>query len=161
MNILSVFIVILYIDPWPSCQCTSINKPKKKWKQVGIMKEYRLVPIAVELVGDRKGRVRASMQPEGCSPQWSPIEQPQPRCRRSAAMVKRRTWVNIAVCPCLHSSLTHHRNIKNKVWEIYIFIKKCVSFVIILYYVSAYICICFWLGLWDSTTVIGRVHYSP
>ena len=45
------------------------------------------------------------------------------------AMVKRRSWVSIAVCRCLHSSLIHHRNInpfENKVWERYIFIKKCV-----------------------------------
>ena len=38
-------------------------------------------------------------------------------------------WVNMAVCPCLHSSLTHNRTInpfENKVWEIHIFIKKCV-----------------------------------
>ena len=41
-------------------------------------------------------------------------------------MVKRRSWVNIAVCLCLHPSFTHHRNIENKVWEIHIFIKKCV-----------------------------------
>ena len=45
------------------------------------------------------------------------------------AMIKRRNWVNIAVCPCLHPSLTHHRDInpfENKVWEIHIFIKNCV-----------------------------------
>ena len=45
------------------------------------------------------------------------------------AMVKRRSWVNIAVCHSLHWSLTHHRNInpfENKVWEIHIFINKCV-----------------------------------
>ena len=35
-----------------------------------------------------------------CGPQWPTVEQPQPRWGRSAAMV-RRTWVNIAVCPCL------------------------------------------------------------
>ena len=44
------------------------------------------------------------------------------------AMVKRRSWVNIAVYPCLPLSLIHHRNIntfENKVWEIY-FYKECV-----------------------------------
>ena len=41
-------------------------------------------------------------------------------------MVRRRSWVNIAVYPYLHSSLTHHRSIENKLWEIHIFIKKCV-----------------------------------
>ena len=110
-------------------RCTCVNKRKKKQKQVGVMKEYRQVPAAVELVGDRKARVRASLQTEWYGPQRLPVKQPQPRCRRSATMGKRRHWVNITVCPCLHSSLTHNRNLKclkNKVWEIHIFIKKCV-----------------------------------
>ena len=75
---------------------------------------------------------------EDCGPQRPPFEQPQPRCRRSEflkitqhAIVKRRSWANIAVCPCLHPSLTHHRNInpfENKVWEIYLYKEVC-SFV--------------------------------
>ena len=89
------------------------------------MKEYRQMPAVVERVGTSKAWVRASLQTEGCG-----LQRPQPRCGRSAKwvlkithrdMVKRRSWVNIAVCP--------HRNInpfENKVWEICIFIKKCV-----------------------------------
>ena len=118
---------ILTLDRAVNQRCTCVNK--KKRKQVGVIKEYRQVPAAVELVGDRKARVRASLQTEGCGPQQLLVKQPQPRWRRSAAMVRRRNWVNIAVCPCLHSSLTHNRNInplENKVWEIHIFIKKCV-----------------------------------
>ena len=106
-------------------RCTCVNKRKKKRKQAGIKKEYRRVPVAVELVGDRKVRVRTSLQNEDCAS----VEQPQPRCGRSAALVNRKIWLNIAVFPCLHSSLTHNRNInplKNKVWEIHIFYKKCV-----------------------------------
>ena len=116
-------------------RCTCV----KKWKQVCVMKEYKQMPAAVELVGDRKARVRASLQTEGYGPQ-----QPQPRCVRSAAMVRRRSWVNIAACPCLHSSVTHHRNIENKVWEIHIFIKKCVcSFIEVRHYV--WLCFCLYL----------------
>ena len=50
----------------------------------------------------------------------------QPKWGRSAAMVERRTWVNMAVRPCLHSFLTHnkHQLFENKVWEIYI--RKCI-----------------------------------
>ena len=117
---------ILTLDRAVNQRCTCVNKRKKKRKQVDIMKDYRQVPAAVELVGYRKARVRASLQTEGCGPQRPPVEQPRPRCGRSAAMAKKRSWVNIAVCYCLHSSLKHHRNIENKVWEIYIFIKKCV-----------------------------------
>ena len=43
--------------------------------------------VAVESVGDRKARVRASLQTEGCGPQRPPVEQPQPRCGRSAKWV--------------------------------------------------------------------------
>ena len=115
-------------------RCPCVNKRKKKQKPVGVMKEYRQVPAAVELVGDWKARLRASLQIEGCGFQRPPVEQTQPRCGRSAAIV-RRSWVNIAVCPCLHSPLTHHRNIENKVWEIHIFVKKCVcSFIGVRHY---------------------------
>ena len=47
------------------------------------------------------------------------------------AMATRRSWVNIAVCACLHSSLTHHRNItlSRIKCERYIFIKCVCSFI--------------------------------
>ena len=47
------------------------------------------------------------------------------KIRKKCCFGRGRIWVNIAVRPCLHSSLTHHRNIENKVWEICIFIKEC------------------------------------
>ena len=106
---------ILTLDRAVNQRCICVSKRKKKRKQVGVMKEYREALAAVELVGDRKARLRASLQTEDCGPQRTLVEQPQPRCGRSAAMVKRRSWVNIAVCPCLHSSFTYHRNIENKV----------------------------------------------
>ena len=64
---------ILTLDRAVNQRCTCVNKRKKKWKQVGVMKEYRQVPAAVELVGDRKARVRASLQSEGCDPQRLPV----------------------------------------------------------------------------------------
>ena len=138
----------LTLDRTVNQRCTCVNKWKKKRKQVGVMKEYRQVPVAVELVGDRKARVRASLQTEGCGPQRPPVEQLQPRCKRSGAMAWRRSWVNIAVCPSFYSSLKHHTNIENKVWEIYIFIKKCVrSFIEVrkLCLIMFPLCICIWL----------------
>ena len=50
-------------------RCTCVNKPKKKRKQMDVMKEYMQISVAVELVGHRKARVRASLQTEGCDPQ--------------------------------------------------------------------------------------------
>ena len=115
----SVTVILLYIDPWPSCQSRdapvqiSGRRSRNKW---ALWKNI--------------GRCRRQLsQSEGCGPQRPPVEQPRPRCRRSAATARRKNWVNIAVCLCLHPSLTYHRNInpfENKVWEIHIFIKKCV-----------------------------------
>ena len=82
---------------------------------MGFMKVYRQVPAAAKLVGHRRTTVRASLQTEVCGPQQPLVEQPQPRCGRSAAMVRRRSWVSIEVSPCRYSSHTHHRNIDNKV----------------------------------------------
>ena len=83
------------------------------------------MPAAVESVGDRKARVRASLQTEKAplrAVALSGLRLSNPSLDAEEmlngflkitqhAMVKRRSWVNIAVCPCLHPSLTHHRNI--------------------------------------------------
>ena len=63
--------------------------------------------------------------------------------------------VNVAICPCLHSFLTHskHHPFENKVWEIYIFIKKCIvrywsrhySWLCSCIYLYMYACSCMWL----------------
>ena len=121
---------ILTLDRAVNQRCTCVNKREKKREHVGFMKEYRQVPAAVELAEDRIAKVRASLKTEGCGPQRPPVEQPQQRCGRSTKWVledntacygQEKKWVNIAVCPCLHSSLTHHRNIENKVWETYFY----------------------------------------
>ena len=54
----------------------------------------------------------------------------QAKMRKKCYYGQRRTWVNIAVRPCLHSSLTHskHHPFENKVWEIYLYKEVC-SFV--------------------------------
>ena len=145
---------ILTLDRAINQRCTCVNKQKKKRKQMGVMKEYRQVLGAVELAGDRNVRVRTSLQTEGCGPQRPPVEQPQPRCRRSAAMVKRRTWVNIAVCPCLQSSVTHHKNIENKVWEIY-FCKELCSFI---HWSCHYVWLCSRLYIYIYCICIHVVH---
>ena len=122
------------LDQAVNQRCTCVNKRKKKRKEVGAMKEYGLVPAAVELVGDRKARVRTSLKHENAPwGLWPRLSNPSQDAEEvlggflkitPRAMVKRRSWVNIAVCPCLRSSLTHHRNInpfENKLWEIYFY----------------------------------------
>ena len=58
---------------------------------MSVMKEYRQMPAAVESVGDRKARLRVSLQTEGCGPQRPPVEQTQPRCGRSAWVIEENT----------------------------------------------------------------------
>ena len=53
---------ILTLDRAVNQRCTCVNKRKKKQKQVGLMKEYRQMLAAVESVGDRKARLKTSLQ---------------------------------------------------------------------------------------------------
>ena len=80
-----ILLYILTLDRAVNQRCTCVNKQKKRRKQVGVMKEYRQMLVAIESVGDRKARVKTP--PEGCCLQRPPVEQPQPRCRRSAKWV--------------------------------------------------------------------------
>ena len=107
--------VILTLDRAVNQRCTCVNKRKKKRKQVDVIKEYRQMPAAVELVGDRKARVRASLETDA--------EKVLSEFLKITQCVK-RSWVNMAVFSCLHSFHTHHRSInpcENKMWEIRIF----------------------------------------
>ena len=135
---------ILTLDRAINQRCTCVNKRKRKRKQVDVMKEYRQVPVAVESVSERKARVRTSLQTGNAqlravalrNLRLSNLSQDADEVLSGflkitqCAMVKRRSWVNIAVCPCLHPSLTHHRNInpfENKVWVIYFYKEVCSS----------------------------------
>ena len=92
-------------------------------------------------------------------PAWPTVEQPQPRWRRSAAMVRRTLDQYVAVCPSLQ--LTSHTQptstlLRTKCCERYIFIKKCVCLFIevrhyiwlcfhLYLYMYMYMCSCMWL----------------
>ena len=141
---------ILTLDQAVNQRCTCVNKQKKKQKQVGIM----------------KGRCRQQLRElETGRPEWGPAYRLRAVTLNDSwssnpsqdaeevlsgflkitrrAMVKRRSWVNIAVCPCLHSSLTHHRNFNpfmNKVWGIYFYKEVC--------FVRHYLWLCFRLYLY-------------
>ena len=82
---------------------------------------------AVESVGDREACVRAILQIRAKILSDHRVSNPSQEAEEvlsgllkitQRAMVKRRGRVNIAVCPCIHQSLTHHRNVspfENKV----------------------------------------------
>ena len=88
--------------------------------------------------------------------------------RKKCYYGRRRTWVNIAVCPCLHSFLSHnkHHSFGNKVWEIYIFIKKYIrrslKSPLTVNDVSTYICICI-RAVWfcGISTFVGYLTPNP
>ena len=123
-------IIIVIIFKWMytfvhSLGIWSISLSGSRWT---LRKNIDRMPAAVEQL---RQECHCENQLADCGlygPQWPMVEQPQPRCERSAAMVKRRTWVNIAVHPCLHSFLTHNKYhlFENKMWQIYIFVKKCI-----------------------------------
>ena len=133
---------ILTLDQAVNQRCTCVNKRKKKRKQVGVMKECWQMPAAVESVRGRKASPLAdwerpvsavALSDSQLSNTSQDVEEVLSGFLKitQRAMAKRRSWVNIAVCPCLHPSLRHHRNInpfENKVWEIY-FYKEVCSFV--------------------------------
>ena len=54
----------------------------------------------------------------------------QAKKRKKCCHGRGRTWANIAVRPCIHSFITHHKHhpFENKMWEIY-FYKEVFSFV--------------------------------
>ena len=102
-------VIVIY---WPSTEqsikrSTCVNKPKKSGSRRALRKNIDTVPAAVSQ--SETGMPKWESACRRLSPQWPPVEQLMPRCERSVAMVERRTWVNITVCPYLHSSLTHNR----------------------------------------------------
>ena len=80
---------ILTLDRAINQRCTCVNKRKKKRQQMGVMKEYRQMLVAVESVSDKKASQLADWErhAEGCCSQRTPVEQPQPRRGRSAKWV--------------------------------------------------------------------------
>ena len=121
-------------------------------KQVVVKQRYNQVPetawvsqfrLEFESVGDRMPAEWELAPDKGLGPSETHGRAAQPEWERSTAMV-RRTWGQyVAVYPRLQLT-SHTQPTENKVWELY-FYKKCVrSFievVIIVDYVSAYICI--------------------
>ena len=123
-----------YVIYWPSTEpsikrCTCVNKPKKSGSRWTLRKNKDRVSAAVSQ--SETGMPKWESACRGLGSEWPTVEQLQPRYERSAAMVKRRTLINIAVCPCLHSSLTHNRTSpfrKSSVRDLY-FCKEVYSFV--------------------------------
>ena len=115
---------------WIRCNCDTHGK------QVDVKQWYNPVPQLESVSWSSRQWEPAPSRGLGSS--GPPVEQP----RRSAA-IARGTWGQyVAVCSVSNSPLTHNpfATLSNKVWEVY-FSKEVCSFVIIVDFVSACICI--------------------
>ena len=104
-------------------RCACVNKRKNSGSRWTRDNYITRCPRRFESVGDKM----LNWEPVAVRGLWTLSD---PRLSNPAKMRKKYCWLNIAVCPCLHSPLTH-RNInpfENKVWEVY-FYKELYPFV--------------------------------
>ena len=150
-SLVSVQVVHPYVIYWPSTEpsvkrCTCVNKRKNSGSRWTIENNITRYPGGSSHL-ETGCRSENQLQTEGF---WFLVtlgRATQAKMRKKHCYGRGRTWVNIAVRLCLHSFLTHnkHHLFENKVWEIYIFIKKCIRSLLesslSVDYVLVYICI--------------------
>ena len=91
---------------WPSTEpsikrCTCVSERKNGRSRWTLENNIKRCPGGSNSVDTGMPKWEPACRLRTLGPQWPTVEQPQPRCERSAAMVVRRTWVNIAVCPLI------------------------------------------------------------
>ena len=118
---------------WPSTEpsikrFTCVNKQKNSGSRWVLENNITRCPGRFESVGDRMPVWEPACRLRALRPSVTHGWATQAKMWKKCCYGWGRTWVNIAVRPCLHSFLTHnkHHLFENKVWEIYIFIKKCI-----------------------------------
>ena len=105
----------------------------------------------VQLVGVSELEIRCCSEnqhpAEGYGPPWPQIEQPSRTRKKCCLRQKKLGGQYVEVCSVSNSPLTHNpfATISNTVWQVY-FSKEVCSFVIIVDFVSA--CICVWLYMY-------------
>ena len=121
------------------------------------------MPRRFELVGDSMPKWEPASRLRALRPSVTHGWVTQAKMRKKCCYARGRTWVNIAVRLCLHSFITHnkHHLLENKVWEIYIFIKKCIrsllKSLLSVDYVPACICIRVVLRLYNNCYSSTRI----
>ena len=106
---------------------TCVNKRKNSGSRCMLENNITRCP-SVSSQLDTGCRSENQLQIEGFEPLVTPGWATQAKMRKKCCYGRGIIWVNLVVHPCTNSFLTH-RNInpfENKVWEIYIFIKKCI-----------------------------------
>ena len=116
---------------WPSTEpsikrCACVNKRKNSGIRWTLENNITRLPSGSSQ-WETGCRSENQLQTEGSGPLVILGWATQVKMRKKCCYGRGRTWVNIAVRPCLHAFLTHnkHHHLENKVWEIFIFIKKC------------------------------------
>ena len=96
-----------------------------------------------------------------CGPQWSTVDQPSQDEEDVLLWPREKVWVNIAVRPCLHSFLSHnkHHPFENKVWEIYIFIKKSIRSLLKSFVIS-WLCSHVYLYMYTCSCIMSIQQYQ-
>ena len=115
---------------WPSTKssikrCTCVNKQKNSGSRWTLDNNITRCPDGSSQVATGC-RSENQLQAEDFGPSVTHGLATKTKMRKKCCYGWGRTWVNIAVCPPLHSFLTHNKYhpFENKVWEIYI--KKCI-----------------------------------
>ena len=124
-------------------RCMSNNYISRCHRRLELVSSRQSVRVRVAVpVGERMPAEWESAPDRWLGPSVTPVEQPS-RMRKKCCYGQRNSW---SICGSLSPSpnhLSHITNInpfENKVWEVY-FYKEVCSFVIIVDYVSACICI--------------------
>ena len=139
--------IVIY---WPSTvlsikRCTSVNKRKNSRSRWALENIITRCPDGLRQL-ETGCWSENQLQTEGFGPLVTSGWETQVKMQKKCCYGWGRTWINIAVHPCLHSFLTYnkHHLFKNKVWEIYI--KKCIRSLLksslSVDYVPVYICLC-------------------
>ena len=116
-----------YVIYWPSTEpsikrCTCVNKWKNSRSRWVLDNNITRCPDGLSQL-ETGCQNENQLQTEGFGLLVTPGWATQAKMQKKYCYGRGRTWVNIAVRLCLHSFLTHN-TFENKVWEIYVFIKK-------------------------------------
>ena len=123
-------IIVIY---WPSTEpsikwCTCVNRWRNSGSRWALENNITRCPGGLRQL-ETGCRSENQLQIEGFRPSvtygWATASQGE---KEVLLWSREEFGINIAVRPCLYSPLTHnkHHPFENKVWEIYILIKKCI-----------------------------------
>ena len=155
LNSTTAVLLVLYIDPRPSRQSRDcVNKWKNRGSRWTLENNITRCPDGLRQL-ETGCRSENQLQTEAFGPLVTPGWATQAKMRKKCCYGRRRTWGQYS-CPSLSPLISHTQQtstFENKVWEIYIFIKKCIRSLLkssrhyswLYSRVYLYKCSCMWL----------------